>query len=76
MTRRILIVDDDAEILEMLKLSISVWCPECRVIVATNGLDALIQFQLRDSVQPFDILLTDYEMPIMNGLDLAGRRTT
>jgi YesN/AraC family two-component response regulator len=71
MTRRILIVDDDAEILDMLTLSIEIWCPDCRVIAATNGLDALVQLQLRDGIQPFDMLLTDYEMPIMNGLDLA-----
>jgi CheY-like chemotaxis protein len=71
MNKRILIVDDDAEILEMLKLTLSVWSPDTQVVLAANGLDALIRLQLHDSVQPFDIVLTDYDMPIMNGLDLA-----
>jgi two-component system response regulator YesN len=71
MKKRILIVDDDTEITDMLKLTLDVWCPECRVVLANNGLEALIQLQLRDGIQPFDIVLTDYEMPFMNGLDLA-----
>jgi CheY-like chemotaxis protein len=71
MKKRILIVDDDTEILDMLNLTLNVWCPECRVVLANNGLEALIQLQLRDGTQPFDIVLTDYEMPYMNGRDLA-----
>ena len=71
MKKRILIVDDDTEITDMLSLTFNVWCPECRIVLANNGLEALLQFQLRDGVQPFDIVLTDYEMPFMNGLELA-----
>ena len=40
-------------------------------MLANNGLEALIQLQLREGTQPFDIVLTDYDMPYMNGLDLA-----
>ena len=71
MKKRILIVDDDTEILDMLNLTLEIWCPECRIVLANNGLEALLQFQLRDGVQPFDIVLTDYKMPFMNGLELA-----
>ncbi len=71
MKKRILIVDDDTEITDMLKLTLDIWCSECQVVLANNGLDALIQLQLRDGTQPFDIVLTDYEMPYINGLDLA-----
>jgi CheY-like chemotaxis protein len=71
MKKRILIVDDDTEILDMLKLTLNVWSPDSQVVLATNGLDALVQLHLRDGVQPFDIVLADYDMPIMNGLDLA-----
>jgi CheY-like chemotaxis protein len=69
--KRILIVDDDTEILDMLHLTLDIWCPECQIVLANNGLEALIQLQLRDGTQPFDIVLTDYEMPYMNGRDLA-----
>ena len=71
MKKKILIVDDDVDILGMLKLTLNIWCPECEIVSATNGLRALIQFQLHDEVQPFDVVLTDYDMPVMNGLDLA-----
>jgi len=55
----------------MLNLTLEIWCPECQIVLANNGLEALIQLQLRDGTQPFDIVLTDYEMPYMNGRDLA-----
>ena len=71
MKKRILIVDDDAEILDMLSLTFKVWCPECRIVLANNGLEALVQLKLRDGTQPFDIVLTDYDMPHLNGQDLA-----
>lgn len=71
MNKRILIVDNDTEILDMLKLTLNIWCPECRVVLAKNGLEALIQLELCDGTQPFDIVLTDYDMPNMNGQDLA-----
>jgi len=69
--KRILIVDNDTEILDMLNLTFNVWCPECRIVLANNGLEALIQLKLHDGTQPFDIVLTDYDMPYMNGQDLA-----
>ena len=69
--KRILIVDDDLEILELLKLTISIWCPDCTVITVTNGFEALAQLETSNEVKPFDLILTDYEMPLMNGLDLA-----
>jgi two-component system response regulator YesN len=71
MSKRLLIVDDSPEILDMLKLTFKVWCPECHVVLATNGLEALTQMKLQERVQPFDIVLTDYDMPLMNGIDLA-----
>jgi two-component system response regulator YesN len=71
MKKRILLVDDDTEILNMLKLTLRVWSPGTQIVAANNGLDALVQLQLHGGVQPFDIVLTDYDMPIMNGLDLA-----
>lgn len=66
--RRILLVDDNANglaarrsVLEELGYSI---------VTCTSGTDALEQFMSRD---PFDLVVTDYKMPRMDGLELIGR---
>ena len=66
--RRILLVDDNANglaarksVLEELGYSI---------VTCTSGADALEQFMARD---PFDLVVTDYKMPRMDGLELIGR---
>ena len=65
---RILLVDDNANglaarksVLEELGYSI---------VTCTSGADALEQFDSRD---PFDLVVTDYKMPRMDGLELIGR---
>ena len=42
--------------------------PNCEVITAPNGEQALQLFKL----QPFDLLITDYNMPDVNGITLAA----
>jgi two-component system response regulator HydG len=66
--RRILLVDDNANglaarksVLEELGYSI---------VTCTSGADAMDQFTSRD---PFDLVVTDYKMPRMDGLELIGR---
>jgi CheY-like chemotaxis protein len=66
--RRILLVDDNANglaarksVLEELGYSI---------VTCTSGADALEQFTSHD---PFDLVVTDYKMPRMDGLELIGR---
>jgi CheY-like chemotaxis protein len=66
--RRILLVDDNANglaarksVLEELGYSI---------VTCTSGADALEHFVSRD---PFDLVVTDYKMPRMDGLELIGR---
>ena len=66
--RSILLVDDNANglaarrsVLEELGYSI---------VTCTSGADALEQFMARD---PFDLVVTDYKMPRMDGLELIGR---
>lgn len=66
--RRILLVDDNANglaarksVLEELGYSI---------VTCTSGADALEHFDSRD---PFDLVVTDYKMPRMDGLELIGR---
>jgi two-component system response regulator HydG len=65
--RRILLVDDNANglaarksVLEELGYSI---------VTCTSGADALEHFDSR----PFDLVVTDYKMPRMDGLELIGR---
>jgi CheY-like chemotaxis protein len=64
---RILLVDDNASglaarktVLEELGL---------KVFVSTSGADALDQF----TSGPFDLVVTDYRMPRMDGLELISR---
>jgi CheY-like chemotaxis protein len=65
--RRILIVDDDPDLLRLLEDSIGLCCAGCEVVRASDGRAALEQLER----QPFDLILTDYQMPGMNGLELA-----
>lgn len=63
--RKILIVDDERHLGEglgrVLKQS------GCQVSVCTNGAEALA----RAAQEQFDIILADYLMPVMNGVDLT-----
>jgi CheY-like chemotaxis protein len=66
--RRILIVDDEPDFLRLLEHSIALSCEGCEVVPVSNGYAALEQLER----QPFDLILTDYQMPGMNGLELAS----
>ena len=65
MTHRILVVDDEAHILKVLSLKLR----HCgyEVITAVDGEDAL-HTALNQSP---DLVITDIQMPYMNGLELA-----
>jgi CheY-like chemotaxis protein len=64
---RILIVDDEELILSILELSLECLMPGCQIVTVNDGATALTELQQ----QPFDLILTDYHMPRMNGLELA-----
>ena len=66
-TRRILIVGYDAHLLDGLAESVERYCLGCQVAVAKGGGDALRQFR----ECPFDLILTEHELPDMTGLELA-----
>jgi len=69
--KTILVVDDNPEILQFVSefLAASVF----NVLTATNGQDALRQ--AKDYQSEIHLLLTDFEMPGMSGIELATKMT-
>ena len=67
MNKKILIVDDESDMLELLKRSLE---PDldCRIETASSGKDALEMI----SKQGFDLVLADIKMPEMDGLELLA----
>jgi len=65
-TERVLVVDDEAEILEMVKLSLE--SLGYRVLDYTNSKDALAAFA--EDPEKFDLVVTDMTMPHLTGLEL------
>ncbi len=68
-TRRILIVDDEAQILHVLKRIFRKLRPDYQIVTTDDGVTAWQQYQQGT----YALILTDYAMPGMNGLELAGR---
>lgn len=66
--RRILIVDDEEFVVFTLKEGLEK-LPNCEVAITMNGQEALALFE----AEPFDLVITDYKMPDMNGVELATR---
>ena len=64
---RILLVDDQDSVLRSLYALLE--GAGYDVLAARNGVDALTIF--RQSIRPFELLVTDYNMPHMSGLALA-----
>jgi CheY-like chemotaxis protein len=65
-TKRILIVDDEANI-AMVLAACATRLGRCDVDMAYSGQQALTAFQR----QAYDLVITDYRMPDMSGLELA-----
>lgn len=65
-TKYILIVDDDAAVLSVLRNSLKKFGREYQILTATDGFAALEILQQK----PIDIVVTDYQMAGMNGLEL------
>lgn len=65
MKRKVLIVDDDASIQRLFVWSLKE--PELEVDCASNGQEALRLI----GEKYYDIVVTDYDMPVMNGYDFV-----
>jgi DNA-binding NtrC family response regulator len=67
---KILVVDDDLSVLECLKRALAA---DFQVITASNGTGALEQASKTEGT--IDLLVTDFEMPGINGIELATQLT-
>lgn len=67
MPQRILLVDDEESIRDSLYTLLE--SNGYEVLAAGNGPDGLTIF--RQSIRPIELLVTDYHMPRMSGLELA-----
>ncbi|MCD6120607.1 MAG: response regulator [Spirochaetales bacterium] len=65
MEKRLLIVDDNELIRHLLKHYL--FFPECTTVTASNGTEALKLL----NQEKYDIIISDYAMPGMNGVELA-----
>ncbi len=70
-TKRCLVVEDSALMRQMLVFAIG-RVPNVLVTEATDGLDALRKL----AAERFDLVVTDVNMPIMDGLKLVRRVRT
>lgn len=62
----ILVVDDEPDIARAVSMALRAKLPGTEVATATSGPDALAFLQTR----PVDLLVTDYKMPGITGVDL------
>jgi len=66
--RRVLIVDDEPMLLTILNESLKKYADKFSVTTAKDGLSAIMALKDR----PFDLVITDINMPIINGLVLLA----
>jgi len=64
--RHILIVDDHLEVRAVLAHVVAQLCPDVTIVEASNGAEALIAI----THHPPDLIIADYQMPTMSGLEL------
>ncbi|HEU5103102.1 MAG TPA: response regulator [Roseiflexaceae bacterium] len=64
----VLVVDDDPDVLIILRHSVELYAPNYDVIALNDGQSALKELSRRT----VPLLITDYMMPGMNGLELAA----
>ncbi len=66
-SKKVLVVDDEIHIVHVVAIKLR--CNGFEVITASNGAEA---YELACSQKP-DIIVTDLQMPVMNGLELVDK---
>ena len=69
MKKRILFVDDEPDILDGLRNALWKQRAQWEMVFANSGADALAQLEQ----SPFDVIVTDMRMPVMDGAELLAR---
>ncbi len=64
--KKVLILDDEVELLEIWLHYFKSWDFPVEVHTAANGSDGL---KMIETVGHYDLIITDYKMPVLNGLD-------
>ncbi len=65
--KRILLVDDEAQVLFVVRESLKRLGTHCEIITAQDGYEALTLYE----ESPFDLVITDVKMPGMDGIQLT-----
>lgn len=65
--KRILLVEDERDVRDMIRTMLDLDAHE--VVEANNGAEAISLF----SQSHFDLVMTDYKMPFITGMELAAR---
>ena len=68
---KVLIVDDDGDILKLLEDILLLKFPSIKIATAKNGAEALDLLKGEKEDQFPEIVLTDMKMPIVNGMELC-----
>jgi CheY-like chemotaxis protein len=63
-----ILVDDDRDFIELEKLYLAESCPDVRVIPFTSAEEAMAYVRTHH----IDLVVTDFKMPTMNGVELTG----
>lgn len=66
---RVLIVDDEADIGESIGMILESLVPTVELVNAVDGKDALAKMDALDGDPPVDLILSDYKMPNMDGIE-------
>ena len=66
-SQHVLLVDDHPAVRAVLLVVITRLYPEATIVEASNGVEALLAV----SQQQPDLIITDYQMPVMSGLELV-----
>ncbi len=64
--KKVLVLDDEQDILDIWFEQFRFWGLNVEVHTAKNGQDGL---KLLQAVNEYDLIIADYKMPVMNGLD-------